>query len=88
MKARIRIARNLRRLRVARGYSIEYLAGEAGADTSHVGRIERAVVNCSVECLERLAAVLGHDIQEFLAVPSGNKPPEPLRAGRRRGARR
>ena len=83
MQVRKRIAWNLRQLRVERGYSIEKLAAEAGADPCHVGRIERAERNCSVEFLERLAAVLSHDVADLVAVPPSAQKPRPLRVGRR-----
>ncbi len=53
------LARNLRRLRRARGLSQEELAGRAGLNRNYVGMIEREENAATVDVLERLAEVLG-----------------------------
>ena len=84
MKTRRLIGWNLRRLRAARGVSIEQLAGEADVDESHVARIERATVNPSVDVLDRLAGALGVRFAELVVEPpAGSSPPKPLRSGRK-----
>jgi transcriptional regulator with XRE-family HTH domain len=84
MKARALIARNLRRLRVRRGFSQEVLAVDAQIDRTYVSRLERGLENPTVAVLERLAEALGAQIVEFFAIPRrGEAPPQPLRGGRR-----
>lgn len=84
MDARALVARNVRRLRVARGISQEHLAVDAGIDRTYVSRLERGRENPSVAVLERIADALGIAIQEFFAVPEpGQKPPGTLRPGRK-----
>jgi transcriptional regulator with XRE-family HTH domain len=85
MKATALVAWNLRRLRVRRGLSQEALAVDAGVDRSYVGRIERGVENPTVETLDRLAAALEVAVGELLLAPKhGEKPPAPLRKGRKK----
>jgi transcriptional regulator with XRE-family HTH domain len=84
MKARALVARNLRRLRVRRGFSQEVLAVDAQIDRTYVSRLERGLENPTVAVLERLAEALGAQIVEFFAIPRrGEAPPQPLRGGRR-----
>ena len=85
MNAQAPVARNIRRLRVARGVSQEALAVDAGIDRTYVSRLERALENPSVAVLEKLARALSTEIVEFLKVPKrGEAPPQPLKGGRRR----
>ena len=82
--ARALVARNVRRLRVARGISQEHLAVDAGIDRTYVGRLERGRENPTVAVLERIAAALGAPIVELFAVPEpGQEPPGTLRPGRK-----
>lgn len=84
MNARALVARNLRRLRVARGLSQEQLAVDAGIDRTYVGRLERGRANPTVAVLERIAAALEAPIVELLVVPEpGQKAPPTLRPGRK-----
>jgi transcriptional regulator with XRE-family HTH domain len=84
MKARALVARNLRRLRVRRGFSQEVLAVDAQIDRTYVSHLERGLENPTVAVLERLAEALGAQIVEFFAIPRrGEAPPQPLRGGRR-----
>lgn len=53
------LARNLMRLRRARGLSQEELAGRAGLNRNYVGMIEREENAATVDVLERLAEALG-----------------------------
>lgn len=86
MDARKLVPRNLRRLRVARYLSQESLAVDAEIDRSYVSRLERGLENPTVAVLERLAKALDSDIVEFFIRPRpGERPPKPLRGGRRSG---
>jgi transcriptional regulator with XRE-family HTH domain len=49
------VARNIRRLRVARGLSQDMLAVDAGIDRTYVSRLERGLENPTVAALEKLA---------------------------------
>jgi transcriptional regulator with XRE-family HTH domain len=85
MKARILVARNLRRLRVQKEISQENLAVDAGVDRTYVSRLERGLENPTVGVLERLAKALDAEIIEFFVVPKAGEPaPKPLPGGRRR----
>ena len=84
MNARANVARNVRRLRVARGLSQEALAVDAGIERSYMSRIERGLENPSVAVLERIAAALHAEIVELFASGIGGKGPLPtLRPGRK-----
>src|SRR5712671_164406 len=69
MKAGALVARNIRRLRVARGLSQEMLAVDAGIDRTYVSRLERGLENPSVAVLEKLARALSSNIEEFFTAP-------------------
>jgi transcriptional regulator with XRE-family HTH domain len=87
MDARALVARNLRRLRVARGVSQENLAVDAVIDRTYVSRVERGLENPTVAVLERLANALDAQIVEFFLKPRPGEPtPKPLPSGRRRRA--
>jgi transcriptional regulator with XRE-family HTH domain len=89
MRANLRLALHLRRIRVAAGISQEALAGRSGVNATYVSRIERGQENPSVGIVDDLAEALGIDITEFFAKPkAGEKAPKPLRGGRRPGSRR
>jgi transcriptional regulator with XRE-family HTH domain len=84
MDARSLVARNIRRLRVARRVSQEALAVDAGIDRTYVSRLERGIENPTVAVLEKVAAALGAGIVELFAVPeAGEPPPAPLPSGRK-----
>lgn len=85
MNTREIVARNVRRVRVARGMSSEALAAEAGVDRVYLGRIERGIANPTVDLLERLASTLGIELVELFTVPPPEtERPAPLPGGRRR----
>ena len=67
MNGRGLIARNVRRIRVAKGISQERLAFNSGIDRSYVGGIEREVENPTVDLLDRLADTLGVPLAELFA---------------------
>jgi transcriptional regulator with XRE-family HTH domain len=84
MKAGALVARNIRRLRVARGLSQEVLAVDAEIDRTYVSRLERGLENPSVAVLERLAKALSANIEELFRVPRADEAaPRPLKGGRR-----
>jgi transcriptional regulator with XRE-family HTH domain len=78
------VARNIRRLRVAKGLSQEVLAVDAEIDRTYVSRLERGLENPTVAVLERLAKALSANIDEFFRTPRAGEPaPKPLKGGRR-----
>jgi transcriptional regulator with XRE-family HTH domain len=86
MRARALVARNIRRLRVARGLSQEVLAVDAGIDRTYVSRLERELADPSVAILEKLARALSSNMDEFFRAPrAGEAAPKPLKGGRRPG---
>ncbi|MDF0750819.1 helix-turn-helix domain-containing protein [Marinobacter sp. 71-i] len=50
--------RNLRAIRKAKGFSQERLAYDAGIDRSYVGKIERGMVNITIEKIYVFAELL------------------------------
>lgn len=84
MNARARVARNVRRLRVAAGLSQEAFAVDAALDRTYISRIERNLENPTVAALERIAKALGADIVDLVAdVPGGRSFTPTLRPGRK-----
>jgi transcriptional regulator with XRE-family HTH domain len=89
MRARALVARNIRKLRVARELSQEVLAVDAGIDRTYVSRLERGLADPSVTILEKLARALSSNIEEFFRAPrAGEAAPKPLKGGRRPGKSR
>jgi len=81
------VARNLRRLRVARALSQESLAVDAGVDRTYVSRLERALENPTVAVLERLSKALDAEIAQFFDFARvARGPVKPLPSGRHPGA--
>jgi transcriptional regulator with XRE-family HTH domain len=66
MVLRGRVAKNLRRLRHARGLSQDELGALAEISGNYVGQLEREEKAASVDVLERLAGVLEVDPSELL----------------------
>ena len=58
MSSRDNLARNLRVLRTARGFSQEALADAAGIDRTYVSALERRKYSISIDRLDQLAASL------------------------------
>ena len=86
MNARELVAWNMRRLRVAAGYSQEKLGDVAGIDRTYVSRLERKMENPSIGVLEKVSEALGVHIGEMFVEPDPDeKAPRPLKAGRRSG---
>ena len=65
MKLREVVARNLRRIRHAKGLSQEELADRAGINRNYVGMLEREEHAATVDMLEKLAEILEVDPAEF-----------------------
>lgn len=55
---RVRLASNLRHLRISRGWSQEKLADAAGLHRTFVGAVERAERNISIDNVAKLARAL------------------------------
>lgn len=78
------IAWNLRRLRVQQDVAQEALAVDAEVDRTYVSKLERGLENPTAIVLERLASALNADICELFRRPKpGERPPKPLKGGRR-----
>ena len=65
MRLREVVARNLRRLRHAKGLSQEELADRADINRNYVGMLEREQHAATIDMLEKLADVLETDPVEF-----------------------
>jgi transcriptional regulator with XRE-family HTH domain len=68
MSLRDVLARNLRRLRQARGLSQEALAAEAEITREYLGALERSGYSASVDVIERLAKALKVEPSRLLEV--------------------
>ncbi|MGY4480157.1 helix-turn-helix domain-containing protein [Bradyrhizobium sp. USDA 3364] len=82
------LARNLRRLRLARSWSQDDLAAEANVRQALVSAIEVATANPTLESLDKVAAALGVDVAELVAVPAAEPRSPTQRQPRRRPVRR
>lgn len=65
MRLRETVAKNLRRLRQAKGLSQEELADRADINRNYVGMLEREQHAATIDMLEKLAEVLDADPAEF-----------------------
>ena len=61
----IKIGKNLRELRLQKGFSQEKLANELGIEISQISRIERGVINTSVTTLYAICSVLKIDVSDL-----------------------
>ncbi|MDR5727957.1 MAG: helix-turn-helix transcriptional regulator [Terriglobia bacterium] len=87
MDARALVAKNVRRLRVAKNLSQEALAVDAEIDRTYVSRVERGLENPTVAVLQRIAIALSVDIREFFDPNAvGRAAIRPLPSGRRKRA--
>lgn len=73
MKLRELVARNLRRVRNAKGLSQEELADRADINRNYVGMLEREEHAATVDMLEKLAEVLEVDPVEFFRSADGTE---------------
>jgi transcriptional regulator with XRE-family HTH domain len=60
------IAANIKRLRIAKGFSQEELAHVCGYHRTYVGMVERGERNISIATLEALAGALGVEPHRLL----------------------
>lgn len=65
MRLRETVAKNLRRLRQAKGLSQEELADRADINRNYVGMLEREQHAATIDMLEKLAETLEADPAEF-----------------------
>ena len=65
MDLRVRIGKNMRRLRLAQGWSQEEFADRAGFHRTYISGIERGVRNPTVTVIDRLARTLKASPAEF-----------------------
>ena len=65
-RARLRFAKNLRKIRVAKGLSQERLAEHAGLHRTYVGSVERGERNITIDNMECLATALGCSLQKLI----------------------
>lgn len=65
-EARKRVAANLRRVRIAAGYSQERLAQIAGFHRTYVSQIERCKLNVTIDAMWKLSELLEIDPAELL----------------------
>lgn len=68
MDVRKRVGRNLKKYRLAAGFSQEELALECGLHRTYVSGVERGIRNPTVVVLEQLAKPLGVPSARFLEV--------------------
>lgn len=66
--AREVLARNIRSLRAARGWSQEALALEAGLHRTFVAHVERSARNISLNNIERIALALGVPVSRLFEI--------------------
>jgi transcriptional regulator with XRE-family HTH domain len=66
---RERVGRNVRDLRIERGWSQEQLAERVGNTDRHVGLVERGEVNVTIDILSTIAAHLSVDVARLFAAP-------------------
>jgi transcriptional regulator with XRE-family HTH domain len=83
-ETRRRVAWNIRRLRVAKGWAIDALASKAQVNASSLSRIERGRMNASIDLLDRIAHALGVSLTELLVEITVQPQPLPGGAKKRR----
>jgi transcriptional regulator with XRE-family HTH domain len=76
---RTRISTNIKILRGKIGMSQEALADRAGLHRTHISQLERGTLNLGLDTLIVVAAALGVEEVELLAVPT--EMPKPVRRG-------
>lgn len=59
MDVRVRIGRNMKKLRKAKGWSQEELADQADIHRTYISGVERGLRNPTATVLEKLAVALG-----------------------------
>ncbi|WP_300394126.1 helix-turn-helix transcriptional regulator [Henriciella sp.] len=69
MDIRVRVGKNLRRLRRAQGWSQEEFADIAGYHRTYISGIERGIRNPTITVIENLAKSLKTTASELVAEP-------------------
>ena len=74
----IRIAQQVRELRLARGYTLDILATRCQVSRSAISLIERGEASPTAVVLEKLANGLGVPLTQLFDIPQNNQSPQPL----------
>lgn len=74
---RLRVGRNVQRLRRARGLSQERLAEMVGNTGKHIGQVERGEVNVGLDILTQIARALSVDVGDLFAKQPRRRRAEP-----------
>lgn len=88
----VRLAEQVRRLRLQAGLTQAELAARAGVTVETIARLERVLrgrmsanANPSLETMERIASALGVEVAELLSAPGKQKPKDDRLASVLRG---
>lgn len=76
MEIRDILAQNLKRYRLAKGFSQEELAHRAGIDRTYISSLERSVYAAGIDVVDRLAKELGLGAADLLRQSSDMETPE------------
>ena len=71
---RRRLSKNVRYLRTLHGLTQEQLAERVGNTHKHIGEIERARVNVSLDIVSKLARALSVDVQDLFRADGKARP--------------
>ncbi|CAI3105045.1 HTH-type transcriptional regulator SutR [Acinetobacter oleivorans] len=74
----IRIAQQVRELRLARGYTLDVLATRCQVSRSAISLIERGEASPTAVVLEKLANGLSVPLTQLFDIPQNNQSPQPL----------
>jgi len=74
----IRIAQQVRELRLARGYTLDVLATRCQVSRSAISLIERGEASPTAVVLEKLANGLGVSLTQLFDIPQNNQSPQPM----------
>jgi transcriptional regulator with XRE-family HTH domain len=74
----IRIAQQVRELRLARGYTLDVLATQCQVSRSAISLIERGEASPTAVVLEKLANGLGVPLTQLFDIPQNNQSPQPM----------
>lgn len=64
---KLRVGRNIRKIRINRGYTQEQLAELAGLHFTYISSVERGERNISIVNVEKIAKALAVETQRLLA---------------------
>lgn len=74
----IRIAQQVRELRLARGYTLDVLATRCQVSRSAISLIERGEASPTAVVLEKLANGLGVPLTQLFDIPQNDQSPQPM----------